>query len=112
MLLTAQDLRYPAVFTKFQKFVLQRSCKNSKLAKGKLHYKEQIQDGTDSDQLVVKRSETDRDFLKCHLTEGRHRGRDATIGKVKERYYWKTFCKEIEEMIHMASSSYFYLEYS
>ena len=103
MLLTAQDLQYPVVFTKSQKFVLQRSCKNSKLAKGKLYYKEQIQDGTDSNQLVVKRSETDRVFLKCHLNEGGHSGRDATIGKVKERYYWTTFYKEIEEMVHMAS---------
>ena len=46
---------------------------------------EQIQDGSDRDRLV-KRSETDRDFLECHLTVGAHRGRDAIVGKVKERY--------------------------
>ena len=78
---------HPGAFTKSHKFVLQRSCKNYKLIKDKLYYKEQIQDGSDHDRLVVKRSETDRVFLKCHLTAGGHRGRDATVGKVKERYY-------------------------
>ena len=52
---------YPAVFTKYQKFALRRSCKNYKLLKGRLYYKEQIQDGTDHDRLV-KRSEADRVF--------------------------------------------------
>ena len=103
---------YPAVFTKSQKFVLRRSCKNYKLLKGKLYYKEQIQDGTDRDRLVVKRSEADRVFLECHLTAGGHRGRDATVGKVKERYYWPNFYKEIEEKVHIASSNHFYLEHS
>ena len=51
------------VFTKSQKFVLQRSCKNYKLVKGKLYYKEQIQDGLDLDCLAVKKSKTDRVFL-------------------------------------------------
>ena len=46
---------------------------------------EQIQDGSDGDQLV-KISVTDRVFLDCHLTVGGHRGRDAIVGKVKERY--------------------------
>ena len=88
---------YPAGFTKSQKFILRRSCKNYKLLQGKLYYKEQIEDGTDCDRLVVKRSEADRIFLECHLTAGGHRGRDATLGKVKERYYWPNFYKEIEE---------------
>ena len=101
---------HPAVFTKSQKFVLRRSCKNYKLVKGKLYYKEQIQDGSDHDQLV-KRSETDRILLECHLTAG-YRGRDATIGKVKERHYWLIFYKEIKEKVYIASSGYFYLECS
>ena len=52
----------PAVFTKSQKFVVQESCKNYKLVKGKLCYKEQIQEWSDRDRLVVKRSEIDRVF--------------------------------------------------
>ena len=75
---------HPAAFTKSHKFVLQRSCKKYKLVKDKLYYKEQIKDGSDHDQLIVKRNETDRVLFKYHLTAGEHRGRDATIEKVKE----------------------------
>ena len=52
-------LQCPAVFPNF---ILRKSCKNYKLLKGKLYYKEQIQDGTERDQLVVKRNEADRVF--------------------------------------------------
>ena len=93
---------YPAGLTKSQKFVLRRSCKNYKLFKGKLFYKNQNSDGTERDRLVVKKNETDRIFLECHLTAGGHRGRDATVGKVKERYYWPNFYKEIEEKVHIS----------
>ena len=57
---------YPAIFTKSQKFILRRSCKNYKLLKGKLHYKEQIQDETDldRDQLIV-REVKQTVFLEC-----------------------------------------------
>ena len=48
---------YPAVCTKSQKFILRRSCKNCKLLKDNLYYKEQIQDGTERDRFVVKKSE-------------------------------------------------------
>ena len=57
-------VKYPAMITQSQKFILRRSCKNYKLLKGKLYYKEYIQDGTERDRLVVKRNEADRDFLK------------------------------------------------
>ena len=59
---------YPAVLTKYQKFALQRGYKNYKLLKYKLYYKEQIQDGTDCDQLVVKRSEADRCVIIARLS--------------------------------------------
>ena len=56
---------YPAIFTKSQKIILRRSYKNYKLLKGRLYYKEQIQDGTECGRLVVKRSEADRVLLEC-----------------------------------------------
>jgi len=94
---------FPAGFTKSQKFVLRRSCKNYKLVKGKLYYKDQNPDGTDLDQFVLKRNETDRVFLEYHLTARGHRGRDAIVGKVKEQYYWQNFYKEIEEKVYINS---------
>ena len=92
---------YPAGYTKSQKFVLRRSCKNYRMVKDKLFYKDQNQDGTNLDRLVLKGSETDRVFLECHLTAGGHRGRDTTVGKIKERYYWPNFYKEIEEKVYI-----------
>ena len=57
--------------------------KNYKLVKGKLYYKEQIQDGSDLDCLAVKKVKQ-TEFLECHLIVRGHRVRDATVGKVKE----------------------------
>ena len=54
---------YPAVFTKSQKFILRKSCKNYKLLKGKLYYKKQIRDGTGRDRVVVKGSGADKNFF-------------------------------------------------
>ena len=47
--------------------------------------KDQKADGKDHNTLVLKRNEAGRVFLECHLTAGGHRGRDATVGKIKER---------------------------
>ena len=59
-------LKIPSyISTKSQKFILRRSCKNYKLLIGKLYYKEQIQDRTERDRRVVKRSEANSVFLKC-----------------------------------------------
>ena len=90
---------YPNGYEKSKKFVLRRSCKSYKLVGGKLYYKDQKADEKEHDRLVLKRNEADRVFLECHLTAGGHRGRDATIGKIKERYYWPNFYKEIEEKV-------------
>ena len=93
---------YPVGYKKSQKFVLRRCCKCYKLVNGKLYYKDQKADGKDHDRLVLKRNEADRVFLECHLTAGGHKGRDATVGKIKERYYWPNFYKEIEEKVFIA----------
>ena len=74
-----------------------------KLIKGKLYYKEQIQDESDHDRLVVKRSKVDRIVLERHLTPGSHRGRDATVRRESKRYFWPIFCKEIKEEVHIDS---------
>ena len=51
---------YPAVLRNPRNLViLWRICKNYKLLKSKLYYKEQIQDGTERDRFVAKRSEAD-----------------------------------------------------
>ena len=94
---------YPEGYTKSKKFILRRSSKSFKLIDGKLFYKDQNADGTDHDRVVLKKNETDRVFLECHLTAGGHKGRDATIGKIKERYYWPNFYIEINEKVYINS---------
>ena len=36
-------------------------------------------------------------------TAGGHRGRDATIGKIKARYFWLNYYKDIEEKVRVCS---------
>ena len=43
--------------------------------------------------------------MECHLTAGGHRGRDATIGTIKARYYWPKYYKDIEENVRIGSDS-------
>ena len=90
---------YQDGYKKLKKIILRRSCKSYKLVDRKLYYKDQKSNGKEHDRLVLKRNEADRVFLDCHLTAGGYRERDATVGKIKEQYYWPNLYKEIEEKV-------------
>ena len=66
-----------------------RRARKSYVVEGEqLFYVDKPEDGSTFNHLVIRgREEAERVFMECHLTAGGHRGRDATIGKIKERYY-------------------------
>ena len=104
---------HPAVFTKSHKFVLRRSCKNYKLVKDKLYNKGTDSRGSDRNRQILILLLTDKVFSRVSPHCRGTKGRDATIGKVKERYYWSNFYKKSRRIkVHIANSSHFYLEYS
>ena len=42
--------------------------------------------GTLSRLVLQGREEVKRVYTECHLSDGGHKGRDATIEKIKQRY--------------------------
>ena len=95
---------YPAGLTKSQKYVLRRASKNYQVVGNQLHYIDLNVDGSTFKRLVLHgRKEVDQVFMECHLTAGGHKGRDATIGKIKARYFWPNYYKDIEEKVRVGS---------
>ena len=93
---------YPSGYSKGQKFVLRRSSKNYVVEGSQLLYVDRRKDGSTINRLVLRgTAEVDRVYTECHLSNGGHRGRDTTIGKVKERYYWPSYYKDIEHRVSM-----------
>ena len=90
---------YPEGLAKGQKYVLRRTAKSFKVKNEKLYYCDLNRDGTALNRLVLRKNEIERVFLECHLTAGGHKGRDATIQKIQERYYWPNYYKQIEEKV-------------
>ena len=94
----------PAGVVTWKRSVLRRASKNYQVVGDQLHYIDLNVDGSTFKRLVLHgRKEVDQVFMECHLTAGWHRGRDAIIGKIKARYFWPNYYKDIEEKVRVGS---------
>ena len=92
---------YPEGFTK-QKTTLRKFAKkfeyDSKLES--LFYVAKEKDGTALRRLVIAEEEKARVFEECHSAPFfGHAGRDNTLRKIKERFYWPDYYKDTMEMV-------------
>ena len=92
---------YPGGFTKQDKTILRKFAKkfeyDSKLES--LFYVAKEKDGTALRRLVIAEEDKAR-FEECHSAPfSGHAGRDNTLRKIKERFYWPDYYKDTIEMV-------------
>ena len=93
---------YPEGFTKQDKTTLRKFAKKfeyySKLES--LFYVAKEKDGTAFRRLVITEEEKAGVFEECHSAPfSGHAGRDNTLRKIKERFYWPDYYKDTMEMV-------------
>ena len=90
---------YPEGFTKQDKTTLAKKFEyDSKLES--LFYVAKEKDGTVLRRLVITEEEKARVFKKCHSAPfSGHAGRDNTLRRIKERFYWPDYHKDTMEMV-------------
>ena len=88
--------QYPLGYTKSEKYVLCCCSKSYEVQGDKLVYKDRQADGSTLSRMVICSIESVHG-VPSHCWW--HRGRDATIGKIKECYYWPNYYKEVEEKL-------------
>ena len=86
---------YPDGLKKSEKFVLRRVSKSYSVKDGRLYCEDKMADGQQG------REEVERVYTEYHLSAGGHKGRDATIEKLKLRYYLPNYYKEITEKVKL-----------
>ena len=111
-----ENQSYPSNFTKQEKLILRRFSKKFEFdSKSKtLFYiskadkaKSKTDDCTTSNnsrkrRIVIEESEKEKIFQECHSSRfSGHMGRDNTLKKIKDRYYWPNFHADTLEMVRL-----------
>ena len=100
-----KDGCYPHEFKKQDKAVLRRLSKSYfyDREKSALFYVDINNiDKTKFHRLVIQDHEKQRVFEECHSANfAGHVGRDNTLKKIKERYYWPDYYKDTLEMVNI-----------
>ena len=97
-----RDGEYPTGSSKQEKSVLRRYTKKFTFnaESSNLFYLDKGQNGSTFMRLVIKEEEKLRVFQECHSSDfGGHAGRDNTIQKIKDRYYWPQYYNDTVEMV-------------
>ena len=93
---------YPTGFSKQDKTVLRNHAKKFEFdpKSDSLFYLSKQRDGTTLKRLVVQEDEKARVFAECHSANfSGHAGRDNTLQKIKQRYYWPNYYTDTAEMV-------------
>ena len=96
---------YPSDFSKHDKTVLRKFSKKIVYDEraGSLFYLDKARDGTVNRRLVIQEDEKKKVFDKCHSSSfAGHVGRDNTIKKIREQYYWPDYYKDTVEMVRLS----------
>lgn len=99
-----RDKEYPEGVSKAEKGVLRRLSKQFTfdVQSGSLFYVDRGNDGSTFKRMVIQEQEKARVFEECHSSPfAGHAGRDNTIQKIKERYYWPSYYKDTVEMVSL-----------
>lgn len=95
---------YPENYSKQEKLVLRRSSKNYEFeeqSKILFYLDKNPKNGSIQRRMVEREEEKERVFNECHSSNyAGHAGRDNTVQKIKERYYWPNYYKETVEMVN------------
>lgn len=99
-----RDKEYPEGASKHEKGVLRRLSKQFTfdVQSGSLFYVDRGNDGLTFNRMVIQEEEKTRVFDECHSSPfAGHAGRDNTIQKIKERYYWPSYYKDTVELVSL-----------
>ena len=96
-----QSGEYPPGFSKNQKYILSFSDVQARVMEAScFSYVDLMPDRSTFNGLVLRgKAEVERLFNECHASAGGHRGRDATVSKVKARLAHANYYKDIEERV-------------
>ena len=99
-----RDSKYPTGANKQEKSVLRRAAKNFTFdaESNRLFYLDKGKTCSTFRRMVIKEDEKLRIFQECHSSAfAGHAGRDNTIQKVKDRYYWPQYYNDVVEMVRV-----------
>ena len=102
VLVYVKTQKYPKGFSKQAKLTLRKYCKKFEYddQTDSLFYNDKRRDGSALRRLVINENEKCRVFDECHSAGfSGHAGRDNTVKKIRQRYFWPKWYSETVDMV-------------